>query len=165
MTRTLLLAFALCLVTGLVACDSSPRKSAIPPSYEPVPSGDAAAPSAPAAGTGANTGGTYPYGTAQPTAPAEGEAPVVRTPDGRLWRKAGTTEDQRQADLAACYEVAAAQVRRDEQIMVDQDATMSDFSPSSRMRPLQRQMQGHDLRNRRSRIMSSCLESKGYYRL
>ena len=176
MTRIPILASALCLVMGVAACtvfDEQPApKTLPPPAYEPVPGSGRAlpppAPTAPATGEGVNQGGTYPYGTAQPTAPAapaEDESVVVRTPDGRLWRKAGTTEEQRQADIAACYELAVAQVRRDERILADRDSGFRDFGPSSRFATVERQMQSVDLKNRRSRVMNSCLESKGYFRL
>lgn len=168
---------AACLMAALSACsyfDERPQKAPLPASnYEPVSEGGQPALTAePSSGlstqAGANSGGTYPYGTAQPSGGAtakNGGGIVVRTPDGSLWRKNDIDEKRYRADIADCYSYAAAQMRHDELIQTDQNAAFDNLATSSRYSLVQSQVQSYDLKKRRTRLIGSCMKAKGYLRL
>lgn len=166
---------AVCLTAVLSACssfDERPQKVPLPASsYEPVPAESQPALPADTGGgltgeTEVNSGGTYPYGQAQPsgTAAKSGEKVLLRAPDGSLWRKDNADEARYRADIAQCYDYASAQMRHDELIVTDQNAAFDNLATNSRYSLVQSQVQGYDLKKRRSRIISSCMKSKGYLR-
>ncbi len=168
--------FAVCLMTALSACsyfDQGPQKAPLPASsYEPVPA--AAQPALPAdtssglsTQTGVNSGGTYPYGAAQPSGASgtKGSDDVVlRPPDGTLWRKDNVDEARYRSDISQCYEYAAAQMRHDELILIDQNAAFDNLATNSAYSQVQSQVQNYDLNKQRKRLIGSCMKSKSYLR-
>jgi len=167
---------AVCLSAALSACsyfDQGPQKVPLPASsYEPVPA--AAQPALPAdtsdglaTQAGVNSGGTYPYGTAQPSgasAAKSGEDVVLRAPDGTLWRKEDVDGVSYRDDISQCYKYAAAQMRHDEMILTDQNAAFDNLATSSAYSQVQSQVQNYDLNKQRKRLIGSCMKSKGYQR-
>ncbi|WP_340118300.1 hypothetical protein [Pelagibius sp. 7325] len=105
-----------------------------------------------------------PSSTSQP--PANGGEPVVvKGPDGTEWT-ASTNKDSEtyQADIEDCYRYAAAQTRRDAQFIDDRNAGIDTLTNQSPYSGLRQRVDEYDLRNRRTSLMSSCMESKGYAR-
>jgi hypothetical protein len=151
----------------LAACASEPSGPAAG-----LESGTALPP--PAAGE--NTGGSgalpvvpaaplpAPSSTSQPPT-AGGEPVVVKGPDGTEWT-ASTSKDSEtyQADIEDCYRYAAAQTRRDAQFIDDRNAGIDTLTNQSPYSGLRQRVDEYDLRNRRTSLMSSCMESKGYAR-
>ena len=166
---------ALGLLAALSACslfEQGPRKEAPPASsYEPVPSAEPPALPADASGgtgqLGANSGGTYPYGSAQPSGTAaarSGDDIVLRDPDGGLWRKANANEAGYRDDISQCYKYANAQMRHDEMIITDQNAAFDGLTASPAFGRIQSKVQNYDLNKQRKRLIGSCMKSKGYLR-
>lgn len=165
----------LALMVALSACssfDQGPRKAALPASsYEPVP--DADQPTLPtdisggAAQAGVNSGGTYPYGTAQTSGASiakPSDEVLLRAPDGTLWRKENVDEASYHDDISQCYKYASAQMRHDEMILTDQNAAFDNLATNSAFSQVQSQVQNYDLTKQRKRLVSSCMKSKGYLR-
>src|SRR3546814_14104656 len=63
-----------------------------------------------------------------------------------------------------CYRYASAQTRRDAQFIDDRNAGIDTLTNRSPYSGLRQRVDEYDLRNRRSSLMSSCMESKGYAR-
>ena len=166
---------ALGLLAALTACsyfEPAPKKAALPASvYEPVPAAEQPAlPAGNAGGAsqqGVNSGGTYPYGSVQPSgasATQSGENVVLRAPDGTLWRKKSIKEASYRDDIAQCYKYASAQMRHDEMILTDQNAAFDNLATNSAYSQVQTQVQNYDLTKQRKRLIGSCMKSKGYLR-
>src|SRR3546814_13963856 len=60
-----------------------------------------------------------------------------------------------------CYRYASAQTRRDAQFNDDRNAGIDTLTNRSPYSGLRQRVDEYDLRNRRSSLMSSCMESKG----
>ena len=153
----------------LAACaaepaDSGPdltRGTALPPPGTGEPATATTTPSAPPQPL------PEPSSTSQP--PAEpggsGEPVVLKGPDGTSWESRGARDEAAyQADIEDCYSYATAQTRHDAQIMDDRNAGIDTLTSQSRYSGLRQRVDEYDLRNRRSALMSSCMESKGYAR-
>jgi hypothetical protein len=158
------LAAGMLLLAACAAQPSGPARvapesgAALPP---PAPgenaAGSGALPVAPAAPQSA------PSGTGQ--APAAGEPVVVKGPDGTEWTASTTRSSEiYQADIEDCYRYAVAQTRRDAQFIDDRNAGIDTLTNQSPYSGLRQRVDEYDLRNRRTSLMSSCMESKGYAR-
>ena len=96
---------------------------------------------------------------------ASGEAVVIEGPDGTTWTVTSPkNEEDYRADVDDCYRYAVGQTRRDAQITDDRNAGIDTLTSESRYSGLRKRVDEFDLRNRRSSLMSSCMESKGYAR-
>lgn len=87
---------------------------------------------------------------------------TIRAPDDSDWLSSAANDEQRRLDMEACYDYSRAQVRRDEEIYVDQNAGWSNINNDSRYSFLQQQQAGYGFKKRKKRLFSSCMESKGY---
>jgi hypothetical protein len=97
--------------------------------------------------------------------PADSEAVVFQGPDGTTWTVATPkNEAAYQDDVDDCYRYAVGQTRRDAQYLDDRNAGIDTLTNESRYSGLVRRVDEFDLRNRRTSLMSSCMESKGYAR-
>ena len=141
-------------------------------------------PSGPAASEGITTGGALPPPAegedvsggglqvapsaplpAEQTPAASDEAVIVQGPDGTTWKAdPHTSEEIYQADLDDCYSFAIAQTRRDARYNHDRNAGIDTLTNDSKYSGLVQRVDEYDLRNRRTGLMSSCMESKGYAR-
>jgi hypothetical protein len=153
----------------LAACASEPA--------EPAPVGGVTGTALPPPGVGepATPGGPAapppplpePSSTSQPPAePAgSGEAVIVKGPDGTTW-KASPRRDKAayQADIEDCYRYAVALTERDAQRIDDRNAGIDTLTNQSPFAGLRQRVDEFGLRNRRTSLMSSCMESKGYAR-
>lgn len=105
-----------------------------------------------------------PSSTSEPPANA-GEPVIVKGPDGTTWQ-AETTKDEAayQADIEDCYRYASALTARDARFIDDRNAGIDTLTNRSPYSGLRQRVDEYDLRNRRTSLMSSCMESKGYAR-
>jgi|GEM_PF-5138108 len=116
------------------------------------------------------TGGEVTAVPAQPLPEAEagtpaGEPVVIEGPDGTTWAvRTPKDEEAYRADVEDCYRYAVGQTRRDAQIIDDRNAGIDTLTSESRYSALRKRVDEFDLRNRRTSLMSSCMESKGYAR-
>lgn len=160
-------ALAAGLVMLLAACASEPSGTTLgkdstggalpPPSPgEPAAIGESAPPPAL----------PEPRSTSVPPAePAEGEPIIVEGPEGTTWQApAAENEEVYQADLEDCYRYAVGQTQRDAQHITDRNAGIDTLTNESPWSGLRQRVDEYDLRNRRTALMSSCMESKGYAR-
>jgi hypothetical protein len=144
----------------LAACAAEPRAT---PIAEP---GGALPP--PAASEGAPAGAL----SVAPSAPLPADAPaasaepvIVEGPDGTSWEaRRALDEAAYQDDIEDCYRYATAQTRRDARFIDDRNAGIDTLTNDSPYSGLRQRVDEFDLRNRRSALMSSCMESKGYVR-
>ena len=133
-----------------------------------VQSGTALPP--PGAGEAATGGGvqatpSQPLPQSASETPAEGDPVVIEGPDGTSWAvQSPKDEEAYRADVEDCYRYALGQTRRDAQYLNDRNAGIDTLTNQSRYAPLQQRVDEFDLRNRRTSLMSSCMESKGYAR-
>lgn len=98
-------------------------------------------------------------------APPDGEAVVFRGPDGTSWTvDSPKNEEAYREDVDDCYRYALGQTRRDARILDDRNAGIDTLTNDSRYSGLVQRVDEFDLRNRRTSLMSSCMESKGYAR-
>lgn len=159
-------AFAMAALLLAAACASEPTGqdalggttgSALPPPGV----GEQAAPGAPDAPPPPLPA---PTSTSQP--PADSEEPIVmKGPDGTSWEASpGRDEAAYQADLEDCYRYAVAQTERDARFIDDRNAGIDTLTNQSPFSGLRQRVDEYDLRNRRTSLMSSCMESKGYAR-
>lgn len=150
----------------LAACASEPST---PAPAAGVTTGGALPP--PAAGEDASGGG-LPVAPSAPvlsgsgeSAPASGEPVIVQGPDGTTWAAdPRTSQEIYQADIEDCYSYATAQTRRDARYIDDRNAGIDTLTNDSPYSGLRQRVDEYDLRNRRTGLMSSCMESKGYAR-
>ncbi len=153
----------------LAACATEPSA--------PAPSGGVTTGGAlPPPAAGENTsGGSLPVAPSAPLPPASGEPAsgepasgepvIVKGPDGTTWATdPRTSQEIYQADIEDCYSYAVAQTRRDAQHIDDRNAGIDTLTNQSPYSGLRQRVDEYDLRNRRSGLMSSCMESKGYAR-
>ncbi|MGF1594064.1 MAG: hypothetical protein ACFCUW_12330, partial [Kiloniellaceae bacterium] len=109
-----------------------------------------------------------------PSAPLPADAPaptastepvIIEGPDGTSWAaQRALDEAAYQDDIEDCYRYATAQTRRDAQYIDDRNAGIDTLTNQSPYAGLRQRVDEFDLRNRRSALMSSCMESKGYVR-
>src|SRR3546814_18923972 len=105
-----------------------------------------------------------PSSTSEPSA-ASGEPVIVKGPDGTTWEASSSKEQEAyQADIEDCYRYASAQTRRDAQFIDDRNAGIDTLTNRSPYSGLRQRVDEYDLRNRRSPLVSSCMESEGYAR-
>lgn len=96
---------------------------------------------------------------------SSGEPVIVRGPDGTTWAvPTATNEAIYQADVEDCHRYALAQTRNDERIRDDRNAGIDTLTSDSRYSGLRKRVDEFDMRNRRTALMSSCMNSKGYAR-
>lgn len=157
------LLLAAAFVLALAACTPAPPAptSALPP--------PATAPSAASAGNvGANSGGTYPYGSAPTVQTSNAEAVqdsgTVVGPGGAIWLKPGTANEHYRSDADDCYGYAQAQINHDARIESDADAAFGDRARITASVALQQQMSQFGRDKRLPRLFGRCMEAKGYTR-
>jgi hypothetical protein len=152
---------------ALAACapPAKPRISAPPP-----PTAIDSTGSAQSAGTGfgANSGGTYPYGSAggvQTSNASDGqEDGTVTGPNGVIWLKPGTANARYRADADDCYSYARAQTDHDARIESDSRAAFNDSTGGIGVVELRQRMNHFARSNRMPRLFGQCMEAKGYTR-
>jgi len=166
---------AACSATG--PDDGTKTGSVAPPPDDSLP---AAAPQS------LNSGGTYPYGAAMGSA-GESQAPdtaddpspllyegsaeptsgelVVKAPDGTVWRKVGIDEEEHLADVESCYRAATAAARRDVQIYDDRNAALDTLTSDSVLSAQRRSLEKYNYERDRGKLLTQCLELRGYSRL
>lgn len=95
----------------------------------------------------------------------DSEAVVFRGPDGTSWAvDSPKNEEAYREDVDDCHRYAIGQTRRDARILDDRNAGIDTLTNDSRYSGLVQRVDEFDLRNRRTSLMSSCMESKGYAR-
>ena len=160
----LFLAAASALALAACAPAAKYRTSAPPPT--PVNS----AGSTQSAGTdiGANSGGTYPYGSAggvqTSNAGVGQDARTTTGPDGAIWLKPDTPNARYRTDADNCYSYARAQTDHDARIESDSGAAFRDATGGIGVVELQRRMNHFARTNRMPRLFGKCMEAKGYTR-
>ncbi len=133
----------------------------------------------------ANTGGTYPYGTAQGgTAQAAGqettqgyaikvprqakaettEGVVVMGPDGTVWLRAAADNAVYRGDVDSCYAYARGQVAHDARIESDVASAFDFDAGGFGLAALRGRMNNFERSNRVPALFSSCMTAKGYNR-
>jgi|GEM_PF-4084878 len=174
------LGVAIVLGAALAAC-AAPRtvEGTKSSPAAPPPGGDLPAAAAPNA---SNQGGTYPYGSATGTtgaAPAGEPSPllyertpdptsgdlVVKAPDGSIWRKPGADEEQHRADVESCYRAATAAARRDVRIYDDRNSALDTLTSDSVLSAQRRSLEKFNYDRDRGRLLTQCLERRGYLQL
>ena len=171
-------------VLALSACASAPpaqptRAPATLTTAPPPAAGGMIQP-ATAQGSGygaANTGGTYPYGTAEEAAQetTQGLAPeqataettegvVVMGPDGTVWLHAGGDDAAYRGDVDSCYAFARGQVDHDARIENDVASAFDSGAGGFGLTALRGRMNDFERSNRMPALFSSCMTAKGYNR-
>ncbi len=167
---------------GQATLDRATLDKALPP---PVASGmiQPAAAEVSAYG-GANTGGTYPYGTAQMAAqtaaqkttqgyaikvPRQAKAEttegvVVMGPDGTVWLRAAGENATYRGDVDSCYAYARGQVAHDVRIESDVASAFDFDAGGFGLAALRGRMNDFERSNRVPALFSSCMTAKGYNR-
>jgi hypothetical protein len=132
----------------------------------------------------ANTGGTYPYGTAQRTvqktaqafaikvpqqAPQQAnsdttEGVVVVGPDGTVWLRDAADDTAYQGDVDSCYAYARGQVAHDARIERDVASAFDSGAGGFGLTELRGRMSNFERGNRMPALFSSCMMAKGYNR-
>ena len=134
----------------------------------------------------ANTGGTYPYGTAQAggTAQESGQEPaqgfainvpqqanaevtegvVVMGPDGTVWLRSAGENPAYRGDVDSCYAYARGQVDHDRRIESDVASAFDSEGDGFGLAALRGRMSDFERSNRVPVLFSSCMSSKGYNR-
>ncbi len=125
---------------------------------------------------GANTGGTYPYGTIQTTdqgyavnvtqqANAEiTEGVVVMGPGGEVWLRDGGENAAYQGAVESCYAYARGQVAHDVRIESDVASAFDSDAGGFGLTALRGRMNNFERTNRVPALFSSCMTVKGYDR-
>ncbi len=123
-----------------------------------------------------NTGGTYPYGTAQAVdqgtaikmpqqVNAEAtEDVVVIGPDGAVWLRAVDENPTYKGDVDSCYAYARGQVEHDVRIESDVASAFDSDEALFGTIALRERMNDFERINRVPNLVSSCMSSKGYNR-
>lgn len=180
-------------VLALSACASAPpaqRTRAPAPLAKAPPPAAAGSMILPAAAEGsaygaANTGGTYPYGTAQggtaqmttqgfamkvpQQAPQQArgettEGVVVMGPDGTVWLRAASENPAYRGDVDSCYAYARGQVAHDVRIENDVASAFDSDAGGFGLTALRGRMNNFERGNRVPALFSSCMLAKGYNR-
>jgi len=133
----------------------------------------------------ANTGGTYPYGTAQggtvqtaAQTAAQGfamkvpqqdntettEGVVVLGPDGTVWLRASGENAAYRGDVDSCYAYARGQVAHDARIESDVASAFDFDSGGFGLAALRGRMNDFERSNRVPALFNSCMTAKGYNR-
>ncbi len=132
----------------------------------------------------ANTGGTYPYGTAQGTTqgtaqgttqgfaikvPQEANAEttegvVVMGPDGTVWLRGASEDVAYQGDVDSCYAYARGQVDHDARIERDVASAFDSDAGGFGLTELRGRMSNFERSHRVPTLFSSCMAAKGYSR-
>jgi len=163
----LLLAAASAL--ALVACAPTAKKTDL--SVLPPPETIDGAASAQSAGAdfGANTGGTYPYGSANDVQTSNAgtgrEDATISGPDGTIWLKPDVANESYRIDADNCYSFARAQIAHDARIESDAGAAINDSTGGGiGLVQLRQRMNQYARSNRVPRLFGQCMEAKGYSR-
>ncbi len=137
----------------------------------------------------ANTGGTYPYGTAQgctaqtaaqettqgfglkvpQQAPQQARAEttegvVVMGPDGTVWLRAAGENAAYRGDVDSCYAYARGQVAHDARIESDVASAFDFDADGFGLAALRGRMNDFERGNRVPALFNSCMMAKGYNR-
>ncbi len=183
-------------VLALSACASAPpvQRTPAPVAAVKAPPPAASGMSQPVAaevsayGT-ANTGGTYPYGTAQggtvqtaaqkaaqkttqgfaievpQQANAETiEGVVVMGPEGTVWLRGGGENAAYRGDVDSCYAYARGQVAHDARIESDVATAFDSDADGFGLAALRGRMNHFERSNRVPALFNSCMTAKGYNR-
>ena len=122
-----------------------------------------------AARRAANSGGTYPYGTAtsvplETAAGSEPEGIVLMDPAGNVWIRSDTADARYRADVESCYSYAQARVDHDARIESDVNAAFQTSARGFGLRELRGRMSNFERTQRRPVLFSNCMVAKGYAR-
>ena len=162
----LLLAAASAL--ALAACAPTGKSSPSVPPPSPTLTDSAAPAQSAGTGFGTNSGGTYPYGSADRVQTSNAgtgqEDPTVTGPNGAIWLKPGTTNQRYRADADDCYSYARAQTEHDARMESDAGAAFSDSTGGIGVVELRQRMNNFARTNRLPRLFGQCMEAKGYTR-
>ncbi len=191
------ISIAAACVLALSACASAPpaQQARAPATLAPATLAEALPPPAAsgmiqpiaaevAAYGAANTGGTYPYGTAQGTAQVAGQgfarkvpqqAPqqaraettedvVVMGPDGTVWLRAAGENATYRGDVDSCYAYARGQVAHDVRIESDVASAFDFDAGGFGLAALRGRMNNFERGNRVPALFNSCMTAKGYNR-
>lgn len=158
---------AVAAASALAACSYSfqggdaPSRALAPPA-QPAATGTASF-------SGANTGGTYPYGTAtsvplDTAAGSEQEGIVLMDPEGNVWVSSDMTNERYRTDVESCYSYAQARVDHDARIEIDVNAAFQTSARGFGLRELRGRMNNFERTQRRPVLFSNCMVAKGYAR-
>ena len=162
---------AVAAASALAACSYSFQGGAAP-SRAVTPPAQPAAPGT-ASFSGANTGGTYPYGTATSTPldtaagseqGSEQDGIVLMDPEGNVWVRSDTADERYRADVESCYSYAQARVDHDARIESDVNAAFQTSARGFGLRELRGRMSNFERTQRRPVLFSDCMVAKGYAR-
>ncbi len=158
---------AVAAASALAACSYSFQSSdapspALAPPAQPAATGATSA-------TGANSGGTYPYGTATSVpldmaAGSEQEGIVLVDPEGNVWVGSGRTDERYRADVESCYNYAQARVDHDARIESDVNAAFQTSARGFGLSELRGRMSNFERTQRRPVLFTNCMVAKGYAR-
>ncbi len=183
-------------VLALSACASAPpaQRTRAPATLVEAPPSAASGTIQPAAAQvsaygAANTGGTYPYGTAQggtaqtaaqkttqgfvmkvpqqapqPAKTETTEGVVVMGPDGTVWLRAAGDNAAYRGDVESCYAYARGQVAHDERIESDVASAFDSDAGGFGLAALRGRMNDFERSNRVPALFSTCMSAKGYSR-
>lgn len=90
-----------------------------------------------------------------------GSGPVREGTSG-VWLKEGVDQQQRDADIRQCREVAAAQVARDRQVDQDRSVGQQTLGSGGGGVDLTRSLDDYSREQRQARLFARCMRSKGY---
>ncbi len=164
--------FVAVLALGLflvAACSPRPERSELPggealPPPDPT-AGPLAAPSGEpaAASSGASLESAGPVvETIRPDPTASAGPAAIAIPDARGWTNPEVPLNQRQIDIAACYESAAAQIARETQIDDDRYDSRNDRSELWQLDRISQRLDYYSEDRRRGTLFESCMRAKGY---
>ncbi len=153
---------------ALAACSSYTFQGAVAPSPAVATSVQPAAPGTASLGA-ANSGGTYPYGTAtsvplETAAGSEPEGIVLMDPEGNVSVGSGRTDGRYRADVESCYTYAQARIDRDARIEDDVNAAFQSSARGFGLRELRGRMNDFERTQRRPVLFTDCMAAKGYAR-
>lgn len=174
-------------VLALSACASAPpiQRTRAPATAVEAPPPAASSMIQPVAADGsaygaANTGGTYPYGTAQVAGQVAGqgfaikvpqqastetsEGVVVMGPDGTVWAHIGGENAAYRGAVDSCYAYARGQVDHDERIESDVASAFDSDAGGFGLAALRGRMNNFERNNRVPALFNSCMSTKGYNR-
>jgi hypothetical protein len=158
MASGLLLLLAACAAEPSGPAATGDRGTALPPPTAGESAAGGSLPVAPATPLPDTAGG----GEGQS---GSGDPVIVEGPDGTSWQAYSSRDEAvYQADIEDCYRYAAALTERDAQHIDDRNAGIDTLTNRSPYSGLRQRVDEFDLRNRRTSLMSSCMESKGYAR-
>lgn len=168
-------ALGLCVAA---ACSPRPERSGLPggaalpppdPAAEPLAEPLAAEPLAPPAGEATAPASAESLESAGPVVetispdPASsGGGAAIAIPDDSGWTNPDIPLTQRQIDIAACYESAAAQIAREAQIDSDRYEARNYRGDLVGLTSLSQRLDYYSENRRRGALFDSCMQAKGY---